>query len=53
MILDFRPDRVGHCTCIHPLHGGAEELWNKLLNSCIPVGKYKVLWELDVTKITE
>jgi adenosine deaminase len=49
MILDFRPDRVGHCTCIHPFHGGTQELWNKLLNSCIPVGKYKVVWKHGVT----
>jgi hypothetical protein len=52
-ILDFHPDRLGHCTCVHPLHGGSQELWNKLLNSGIPVGKYKVLWKHDITKITE
>ncbi|PNF24112.1 hypothetical protein B7P43_G03245 [Cryptotermes secundus] len=36
-ILDFHPDRLGHCTCIHPLYGGSQELWIKLLNSHIPV----------------
>ncbi|XP_021934884.1 adenosine deaminase-like protein isoform X2 [Zootermopsis nevadensis] len=36
-ILNFHPDRLGHCTCIHPLHGGSQELWIKLLHSHIPV----------------
>ncbi|XP_069682467.1 adenosine deaminase-like protein isoform X2 [Periplaneta americana] len=36
-ILAFHPDRLGHCTCIHPLHSGSQELWLKLLNSYIPV----------------
>jgi hypothetical protein len=50
-ILDFHPDRLGHCTCIHPLHGGSQELWIKLLNSNIPVGKYKVSYLYKITGV--
>lgn len=36
-ILTFEPDRLGHCTCVHPLYGGTEQLWQRLLDSNIPV----------------
>ncbi|KAJ9591848.1 hypothetical protein L9F63_001665, partial [Diploptera punctata] len=36
-ILEFKPDRLGHCTCVHPLCGGTEQLWHKLLDLQIPV----------------
>jgi hypothetical protein len=44
-ILGFHPDHVCHCTCIHPLYDESQELQSKptLPNSCIPVGKYKVV----------
>ncbi|PSN55923.1 Adenosine deaminase-like protein [Blattella germanica] len=37
LILEFKPDRLGHCTCVHPLTGGTKELWNTLLAKKIPV----------------
>ena len=40
-ILAFKPDRLGHCTCVHRLCGGTEELWQELLHSGIPVGELK------------
>ncbi|XP_017788379.1 PREDICTED: adenosine deaminase-like protein [Habropoda laboriosa] len=36
-ILEFKPDRLGHCTCIHPTLQGSERLFTMLLNSKIPV----------------
>ncbi|XP_012251017.2 adenosine deaminase-like protein isoform X2 [Athalia rosae] len=36
-ILNFKPDRLGHCTCIHPNLGGSKELLEMLLASNIPV----------------
>lgn len=36
-ILNFKPDRLGHCTCIHPSLNGSKELFNMLLESKIPV----------------
>ncbi|XP_076237196.1 adenosine deaminase-like protein [Calliopsis andreniformis] len=36
-ILEFQPDRLGHCTCIHPSLQGSDRLFNMLLNSKIPV----------------
>jgi hypothetical protein len=52
-ILGFHPDHVCHCTCIHPLHlytrihDKSQELQSKptLPNSCIRVGKYRVVWQ--------
>ena len=38
-ILKFKPDRLGHCTCIHPTLQGSSKLFNLLLDSKIPVGK--------------
>ena len=32
----FRPDRMGHCTFIHPNSGGSKENWNKFLELKIP-----------------
>lgn len=36
-ILEFRPDRLGHCTCVHPTLQGTEKLFQMLLDSKIPV----------------
>nr|CAD7268940.1 unnamed protein product [Timema shepardi] len=36
-ILEFKPERIGHGTCIHPQLGGSSELWEILLQSKIPV----------------
>ncbi|XP_028525005.2 adenosine deaminase-like protein isoform X1 [Apis cerana] len=36
-ILEFKPDRLGHCTCIHPTLRGTNKLFNLLINSKIPV----------------
>lgn len=38
-ILKFKPDRLGHCTCIHPSLEGSEQLFDTLLQSKVPVGK--------------
>ncbi|XP_034196674.1 adenosine deaminase-like protein [Osmia lignaria lignaria] len=36
-ILEFKPNRLGHCTCIHPNLQGSNRLFNMLLASKIPV----------------
>ncbi|KAK0161878.1 hypothetical protein PV327_008282 [Microctonus hyperodae] len=36
-ILNFKPDRLGHCTCIHPNLNGTKQLYDMLLKSRIPV----------------
>ncbi|XP_076640901.1 adenosine deaminase-like protein [Halictus rubicundus] len=36
-ILEFKPDRLGHCTCIHPNLQGSDKLFNMLIESKIPV----------------
>lgn len=36
-ILSFKPDRLGHCTCIHPNLQGSKKLFDMLLKSKIPV----------------
>ncbi|XP_076276240.1 adenosine deaminase-like protein [Lasioglossum baleicum] len=36
-ILEFKPDRLGHCTCIHPNLHGSDKLFNMLTESKIPV----------------
>ncbi|XP_066996474.2 adenosine deaminase-like protein [Anabrus simplex] len=36
-ILQLKPERLGHATCIHPEFGGSETLWIKLLQWEIPV----------------
>jgi len=45
MSLGFHPDHVCHCTCIYSVHDESQELQSRptLPNSCIPVGKYKVV----------
>lgn len=42
-ILKFKPDRLGHCTCIHPNLQGSEQLFDMLLKSKIPVGKRSLI----------
>lgn len=37
-LLRFKPDRLGHCTCIHPSLNGSDDQFEKLLESKIPVG---------------
>ncbi|KAG7198140.1 hypothetical protein KM043_005559 [Ampulex compressa] len=36
-ILSFKPDRLGHCTCIHPDLQGSKNLFDALLESKIPI----------------
>ncbi|XP_014298641.1 adenosine deaminase-like protein [Microplitis demolitor] len=36
-ILEFKPDRLGHCTNIHPNLKGSHKLFGKLIESKIPV----------------
>lgn len=36
-ILNFKPDRIGHGTCIHPDFKGAKELWDNYLKTKIPI----------------
>ncbi|XP_012286451.1 adenosine deaminase-like protein [Orussus abietinus] len=36
-IINFKPDRLGHCTCVHPNLGGSQLLFDMLLRSKIPV----------------
>ncbi|CAB3229187.1 unnamed protein product [Arctia plantaginis] len=36
-MLNFKPDRIGHGTCIHPRFGGTDETWTKLCELKIPV----------------
>jgi len=49
-ILKFKPDRLGHCTCIHPNLQGSQQLFDMLLESKIPVGKTSliILSKIDV-----
>jgi len=35
--LSFKPDRIGHGTCIHPSLGGNEQIWEQLMKSGCPV----------------
>jgi len=42
-ILKFKPDRLGHCTCIHPSLQGSQQLFDILLESKIPVGKRSLI----------
>lgn len=37
-MLKFKPDRIGHGTCIHPNYGGSDELWMLYKSSSIPTG---------------
>ncbi|XP_063823875.1 adenosine deaminase-like protein isoform X1 [Ostrinia nubilalis] len=36
-MLKFKPDRIGHGTCIHPRFGGTNDTWSALCASKIPV----------------
>lgn len=36
-LLEFRPDRIGHGTCIHPSLGGSQHLWKALEEARVPV----------------
>jgi adenosine deaminase len=36
-ILQFRPNRIGHGTCIHPNYGGSEEIWELYCTTNIPL----------------
>lgn len=42
-ILKFKPNRLGHCTCIHPRLQGSKQLFDMLLESKIPVGKKSLI----------
>lgn len=39
-MLEFKPDRLGHGSCIHPTQGGTTELWELYRALKIPLGKY-------------
>lgn len=46
-IIEFLPDRIGHGTCILKEFGGTDELFQKFLESKIPVGiisNLKLFW---------
>lgn len=34
----LRPNRLGHCTFLHPKYGGDEDVWELYKKSGIPVG---------------
>ncbi|XP_049865026.1 adenosine deaminase-like protein [Pectinophora gossypiella] len=36
-MLEFKPERIGHGTCIHPKYRGTDETWVNLCKSRIPV----------------
>lgn len=36
----LKPDRLGHCTFLHPKYGGNVTLWNLYKESRIPVGNF-------------
>ncbi|CAG4964957.1 unnamed protein product, partial [Parnassius apollo] len=36
-MIQFKPDRIGHGTCIHPKFGGTDDAWEALCKSGIPV----------------
>ncbi|CAL7936841.1 unnamed protein product [Xylocopa violacea] len=36
-IFQFKPDRLGHCTCVHPTLQGSNKLFSMLLDTKIPV----------------
>lgn len=37
-MLNFKPDRIGHATCIHEKYGGNRSLWEKYCKLKIPIG---------------
>ena len=41
-MLDLRPDRLGHGTCIYPDRGGSAELVDLVLRYNIPLGKFSI-----------
>lgn len=43
-MLQFKPDRLGHCTYLHPKYGGSQTNWNLYRKLKIPTGqKYYLL----------
>lgn len=51
-ILEFKPDRLGHCTNIHPNLKGSHKLFGKLIESKIPVGKIFVFLNIKIKLIS-
>lgn len=39
-MLHFKPDRIGHATCLHPKYGGSKDIWNLYLTRKIPIGMF-------------
>lgn len=37
-MLKFQPDRLGHCTFLHPKYGGSQSNWETYCNLKIPTG---------------
>lgn len=38
-MLKFQPNRLGHCTYLHPIYGGCESNWELYCNLKIPIGE--------------
>lgn len=38
-MLKFQPDRLGHCTYLHPSYGGCKSNWQLYCSLKIPIGK--------------
>lgn len=47
-ILKFKPDRIGHGTCIHPQYNGNEANWMLYKEMKIPLGKFFKIFLLCV-----
>lgn len=43
-MLKFHPDRLGHCTYLHPSYGGSESNWNLYRRLNLPIGKYLIVY---------
>lgn len=43
-MLKFQPDRLGHCTYLHPLYGGCKSNWEVYCNLKIPIGEKTAMY---------
>ncbi|XP_014602402.1 PREDICTED: adenosine deaminase-like protein [Polistes canadensis] len=50
-MIDFKPERLTHCTCVHATFNGADYLFEKLLESEIPV-ELCLTYDVDVNNVT-
>lgn len=37
-IIKWKPDRLGHATCVVKHNGGSSDIWDAILKSKIPIG---------------